>query len=204
VAPVFAARWLVRRLESFARQFPDMVLRIDATMQLVDPATSDVDLGIRVGKGDWPDVMSEEILPQEVYPVVAPSLAAGLSHPRDVLSLPAVIDTRAMFSWDVWLDQAGLSGEAIQPRHLFNEASLCIDAVMAGQGVMLAWQTLTSDAISEGRLVVPFKIRARTGFGHYFVTARGVRDTHKIKVFKAWLRKELAASMEALDAHFLA
>ena len=202
VAPVFAARWLVRRLESFARQFPDIVLRIDATMQLVDPATSDIDLGIRVGTGNWPDVVSEEILPQEVYPVVAPSLAAGIKHPRDLLSLPAVIDTRAMFSWDVWLDQAGLSGEAIQPRHLFNEASLCIDAVMAGQGVMLAWQTLTSDAISEGRLVAPLKIRARTGFGHYFVTARGVRDTHKIKVFKTWLRKEMASSMQALDAHF--
>lgn len=202
VAPVFAARWLVRRLESFARQFPDIVLRIDATMQLVDPATSDIDLGIRVGKGDWGDVASELILPQEVFPVVAPSLAAGLETPSDILKLPAVIDSRAMFQWDVWLDAAGLAGEVVNARHLFNEASLCIDSVMAGQGVMLAWQTLTADAICEGRLVVPFKIRARTGFGHYFVTAKGVRDTHKVKVFKTWLRRELNASMDALDAHF--
>jgi DNA-binding transcriptional LysR family regulator len=203
VAPVFAARWLVRRLESFARQFPDIVLRIDATTRLTDPATSDIDLGIRVGRGDWPDVVAEEILPQEVFPVVAPALAAGLKAPRDILALPAVIDSRAMFGWDVWLDAAGLPGETIHPRHVFNEASLCIDAVMAGQGVMLAWQTLTSDAICEGRLVAPFRIRARTGFGHYFVTARDVRETHKVKVFKAWLRGELALSMDALDAYFL-
>lgn len=204
VAPVFAARWLVRRLESFARQFPDIVLRIDATMRLIDPATSDIDLGIRVGKGDWPDVAAELILPQEVFPVVAPSLAAQLKTPSDILSLPAVIDSKAMFGWNVWLDQAGLAGEQINARHFFNEASLCIDAVMAGQGAMLAWQTLTSDAICEGRLVAPFKIRARTGFGHYFVTAKGQRESQKVKVFKHWLRKELASSMDALDAYFLA
>jgi DNA-binding transcriptional LysR family regulator len=202
VAPVFAARWLVRRLESFARQFPDIVLRIDATMQLVDPATSDVDLGIRVGRGDWPDVDCALILLQEVFPVVAPALAQSLSRPRDLLALPAVIDTRAMFGWDVWLNAAGLEGEKIDGRHLFNEASLCIDAVMAGQGVMLAWQTLAADAIAEGRLVAPFDVRARTGFGHYFVTAKGQREGRHVRLFKQWMQAELADSMASLDAKF--
>jgi DNA-binding transcriptional LysR family regulator len=202
VAPVFAARWLVRRLESFARQFPDIVLRIDATMKLIDPAMSDIDLGIRVGDGHWQGVNSELILAQEVFPVVAPSLLGGLRSPRDLLSVPAVIDSLAMFDWDVWLRAAGLEGEKINPRHLFNEASLCLDAVVGGQGVMLAWQTLAVDAISEGRLAAPFPIRARTGFGHYFITAKDQRESQKVKVFKAWLRKELASSMDKLDASF--
>jgi DNA-binding transcriptional LysR family regulator len=202
VAPVFAARWLVRRLESFARQFPDIVLRIDATLKLVDPATSDIDLGIRVGDGHWQGVNAELILAQEVFPVVAPSFLPKLQSPRDVLSVPAVIDGPAMFDWNVWLKEAGLDGEKINARHVFNEASLCIDAVMSGQGVMLAWQTLAVDAIIEDRLAVPFGIRASTGFGHYFITAKDQRETQKVKVFKAWLRKEMASSMEKLDAHF--
>jgi hypothetical protein len=49
---------------------------------------------------------------------------------------------------------------------------------------------------------VPFPVRAPTGFGHYFVTARGQRESPKVKLFKAWLRKELALSMEMLDARF--
>ena len=199
VAPVFAARWLVRRLENFARQFPEIVLRIDATLKLVDPATSDIDLGIRVGNGKWPGVNAELILAQEVFPVVAPSLLGSLKSPRDLLTMPAVIDSQAMFDWNVWLKEAGLDGEKICARHLFNEASLCIDAVVSGQGVMLAWQTLAADAIFEGRLVAPFGIRARTGFGHYFITARDQRESQKVKVFKAWLRKELASSMQVLD-----
>ncbi|CAN7579053.1 LysR substrate-binding domain-containing protein [Rhizobium sp. LjRoot254] len=199
VAPVFASRWLVRRFDSFAREHPEIILRIDATMRLIDPASSDIDLGIRVGKGDWPDVNSELILAQEVYPVCAPQIAAKLKTPADVLSVPAVIDDRAMFKWDVWLDAAGLEGAEISQGHVFNEASLCLDAVMAGQGVMLAWQTLTADMIAEGRLAAPFDIRARTGFGHYFITAKGVRDSRKVQIFKAWLKRELAKSMADLD-----
>jgi DNA-binding transcriptional LysR family regulator len=201
VAPVFASRWLVRRLESFARQFPEIVLRIDATLRLVDPSTSDVDLGIRVGSGQWPGVISELILAQEVFPVVAPSLSDGLKSPRDILALPVVIDSRAMFDWGVWLNAAGLDRETINPRHLFNEASLCLDAVMSGQGVMLAWQTRAADAIAEGRLAAPFAIRAKTGFGHYFITVRDQRESQKVRVFKSWLREELASSMAILDAY---
>jgi len=204
VAPVFASRWLVRRFDSFAREHPEIILRIDATMRLIDPASSDIDLGIRVGKGDWPDVTSELILAQEVYPVCAPQLAAKLKAPADVLSMPVVIDDRAMFKWDVWLDAAGLKGAAISQGHVFNEASLCLDAVMAGQGIMLAWQTLTADMIAEGRLAAPFNIRARTGFGHYFITAKGVRDSRKVQIFKAWLKRELAKSMVDLDTRLAA
>jgi DNA-binding transcriptional LysR family regulator len=202
VAPVFASRWLVRRFDNFAREHPEIVLRIDATMRLIDPATSDIDLGIRVGDGHWSDVQAELLLEQKVFPVCAPELAKGLANPADVLRLPAVIDSHAMFQWDVWLRAAGLEGRAINERHVFNEASLCLDAVMAGQGVMLAWQTLTADAIAEGRLTAASTIRAKTGYGHYFITARGVRESRKVQVFKAWLRRELARSMDELDKRF--
>lgn len=202
VAPVFASRWLVRRFDIFAREHHEIVLRIDATMRLIDPATSDIDLGIRVGDGHWTDVQSELLLEQQVFPVCAPELAKGLTNPSDVLRLPAVIDSHAMFQWDVWLRAAGLEGAKVNERHVFNEASLCLDAVMAGQGVMLAWQTLTADAIAEGRLVAASTIRAKTGYGHYFITAKGVRESRKVQIFKAWLRRELARSMDELDRRF--
>lgn len=198
VAPILASRWLVRRFDSFAREHPEITLRVDATTRLVDPASSDVDLGIRVGNGAWPDVHAELLLAQEVFPVCAPHLASRLRAPADILSVPAMIDHQAMFKWDVWLRAAGLADARITEGHVFNEASLCLDAVMAGQGVMLAWQTLTADAIAEGRLAAPFNIRARTGFGHYFVTAKGVRDSRKVQIFKAWLTRELAVSMDDL------
>jgi DNA-binding transcriptional LysR family regulator len=199
VAPVFASRWLVRRLYGFTEAHPDIRLRIDASTRLVDPGHHDVDLAIRVGDGSWRDVRVEKILDQQVFPVMAPSLAARLKAPSELLSLPVVIDGRAMFSWDVWLAAAGFKDHALDIRHVFNEASLCLDAVIAGQGMMLAWQTLAADAMAEGRLVAPSPIRARTGFGHYFVTAREGREPSRVKAFKTWLRRALGESMAGLE-----
>ena len=200
VAPVFAARWLVHRLDRFSARCPGINLRLEATTRLVNPGHSDVDLGIRVGNGQWPDVQAELLLAQEVFPVCTPALAEQLKAPADILALPAILDGHAMFGWEVWLRAVGLSGHSLTTRHIFNEASLCLDAAIAGQGVMLAWQTLAGYALEQGRLVAPFGVRARTGFGHYFITAAGAREAKKVTAFKAWVREEIADSMARLDA----
>lgn len=191
VAPVFAARFLVHRLDRFTALHPDIRLRIDATTDMADFVTDGVDLGIRVGAGKWSGVDAELLLPQLVFPVCAPSLAAQLREPQDILEMPAIIDGRAMFSWDVWLRAAGLEGRQIKARHVFNEASLCLDAVIAGEGVMLAFQTLAAYALKEGKLVEPLAIRAATEAGHYFVTPAGMRQPPKVKAFHRWLTEEL-------------
>jgi DNA-binding transcriptional LysR family regulator len=192
VAPVFAARFLVHRLDRFTTLHPDIRLRIDATTAMADFAADGVDLGIRVGAGKWPGVDAQLLLPQLVFPVCAPALAKRVKAPADILDLPAIIDGRAMFSWDVWLRAAGLEGRRMQARHVFNEASLCLDAVIAGEGVMLAFQTLATYALKEGKLVEPLSIRAATGSGHYFVTPSGRRQPPKVKAFHRWLTAELA------------
>ncbi|MDK1384688.1 LysR substrate-binding domain-containing protein [Sinorhizobium sp. 8-89] len=200
VAPVFAARWLVYRLNRFAERHPDIRLRIDATTTLVNLDTSDVDVGIRVGAGDWPGVHAELLLEQEIFPVCSPSMAADLRLPADILKLPAVIDGHSMFTWEVWFKEAGLSGSQMTVRHTFNEASLVLDAAIAGQGVMLAWQTLAGFAVTEGSLVAPFDIRAKTGFGHYFVRSPSRRESKAALAFKRWVRDEVEEGMRLLDA----
>lgn len=192
VAPVFAARFLVHRLDRFSALHPEIRLRIDATTSMADFASDGVDLGIRVGAGRWPGVEAELLLPQLVFPVCTPALAKRLKTPADVMKFPAIVDGRAMFSWDVWLRAAGLEPRPMEVRHVFNEASLCLDATMGGEGVMLAWQTLAAYALREGKLVEPFSIRAATGFGHYFVTPKAIRQPPKVLLFHRWLKEELA------------
>ena len=69
-----------------------------------------------------------------------------------------------------------------------------------GKSVMLAWQTLAAHNLIEGRLAAPFSIRAKTGFGHYFVTAPTGREANKVKAFKAWVRDEIAETMRQLNS----
>jgi DNA-binding transcriptional LysR family regulator len=195
VAPVFAGRFILPRIDRFTARHPDLRLRLDASAWLVDFSRDDVDLGIRVGRGDWPGVEADLLLAQTVFPVCAPSLAAGLRQPADILKLPVLMDGHAMFPWDVWLEKAGLQGQVVKPRHVFSEASLAMEAAIAGQGVMLAWRLLALSAVKQNCLVVPFAIEAPTGMGHYLVTRAGARRPHKVRVFEAWLRQELDEAM---------
>lgn len=195
VAPVFAGRWLVHRLDSFAAEHPDIRLRIEATTALVDIDTSDIDMTIRIGPKPGPGVHAEFLLKQITFPVCAPSLADKLKTPADLLNVPAVIDANDIFTWDHWLKAAGLDVEGPAARHLFSDASLCLDAAIAGQGVMLAWQTLAASAIADGRLVVPFARSIDTGKSYYFITSALRREPRKVTAFKQWVRKEISKGL---------
>lgn len=191
VAPVFASKWLVWRLQRFRERHPDIRIRIDADVALVDPNASDVDVCIRVGRGDWSNVRAERLLDQLVFPVCNPSLAERLRHPRDLAQVPIVREPTPMFGWDAWLGPNGLDEAILGDGPVFSDASLCIDAAMAGQGVFLGWETLACDAIALGRLSAPFPDRYSTGISYWFVTSRSVPSTRAVQAFREWLKAEL-------------
>lgn len=192
VAPVLASKWLVPRLSAWSRLHPDIIVRLDASVHLVDPDTSDVDIAIRVGAGNWPGVRADFLLPQEVFPVCAPALAARLRTPRDLIGAPIVRDANSTLSWNLWLEPFGLDESQLSDGHSFTDAALCLDAAIAGQGVMLAWQTLAHYALSVGQLVAPFPERATSGLGYYLVTSATRREPPKVSSFKRWIRVEVA------------
>jgi DNA-binding transcriptional LysR family regulator len=192
VAPVFASKWLVWRLQRFREQHPDIRIRIDADVALVDPNASDVDVCIRVGRGDWPNVRAERLLDQLVFPVCSPALAEKLRHPRDLAHVPIVREPTPMFGWDAWLAPNGLDETILGDGPVFSDASLCLDAAIAGQGVFLGWETLACDAMAMGRLCAPFPDRYATGIAYWFVTSRSVPSTRAIAAFRDWLKAELS------------
>ncbi len=51
VSPNFAAKWLVPRLGRFTHRYPEVDLRISATLQHIDFAQEDVDMAVRHGAG---------------------------------------------------------------------------------------------------------------------------------------------------------
>ncbi len=192
VAPVFASKWLVPRLSRYAQSFPDIQVRLDASVTMVSPDASDIDIAIRVGDGDWPGVATDFLLPQEVFPVCTPAMAKKLREPSDILALPIVRDANSSISWDVWLAPFGLCDADLRDGNTFTDASLALDAAIAGQGVMLAWQTLAHYALSVGQLVAPFPERAATGLGYWLVTSATRREPAKVRDFRRWIKAEIA------------
>jgi len=157
-SPDFAAKWLVSRLGRFAEAYPEIELKLAALMHRVDFAREDVDLAIRHGDGQWPELDAVNLSTEELFPVCSPSLMTvrgGLREPEDVLRFPLLhLDDRR--DWSRWLEAAGATGEGVLHGPILNHASMLIDAAIDGQGIALARTMLAASDLIAGRLVRPF------------------------------------------------
>lgn len=194
VAPVFAAKWLVWRLPSFQAAHPDIQIGIDASASYVDPDRSEADACVRVGGGHWPESVVEKLAGQHVFPVCSPLLGERLKQPSDLPALPVIRDKGSRLDWNLWLKPNGLESAQLSPGPVYSDASLCVDAAIAGQGVFLAWETLAEYALRAGHLVMPFPDRYPSGDAYWFVTGRVKRAGGAVRAFRDWLRTELRAS----------
>ncbi|PJE27852.1 transcriptional regulator, LysR family [Pseudooceanicola antarcticus] len=194
VAPIFAARWLIWRLPEFTRAHPEIKVRLDSSIQLVDPNAGDVDFAIRIGPGGYQGLTVERLLEQRVIPVCSADWAAKLQTPADLAHVPIIRDARAMFDWDVWLGPEGLSRQILGEGPEFNEASLGLDSAMAGEGVLLAFETLCHDALERGQVAAPFPRYHPTGLSYWLVSARDRSLSLPQRRFRSWLKDSLASS----------
>lgn len=194
VGSVFASRWLIWRVHKFSALHPGLELRLTVTAAMADLNRSDIDCGIRYGDGTWPGVEASRIGGQDYQPVCSPLLLAHLSDPAGLGQVPVIADQTSMLDWSKWLSKAGLDPAMALNGPVYSDASLAFDAAISGQGVLLAADMMTADAVSDGRLVRPFNLPVRGERGYFLVTAKGKRQPHKLKLFRDWLAAEVPAS----------
>src|ERR1700730_7572934 len=186
-SPDFAAKWLVSRLGRFAEAYPEIELKLAALMHRVDFAREDVDLAIRHGDGQWPELDAVNLCTEELLPVCSPSLMTlrgGLGEPEDVLRFPLLhLDDR--HDWPRLLEAAGSTGEALLHGPILNHASMLIDAAIDGQGIVLARTMLAASDLIAGRLVRPFQAAIPLRNTYWIVCPKATRALPKIVAFRA-------------------
>src|SRR6266702_1796784 len=74
VSPNFASKWLVPRLGGFSVTHPNHDLRISASLQHVDFTREDIDLAVRHGNGDWPELHVTRLCAEELFPACSAAL----------------------------------------------------------------------------------------------------------------------------------
>ena len=208
VAPSFAAKWLVPRLDNFRDVHPQIDVRISASMHLVDFDVEDVDCAIRYGAGDYGELFAEKILEETVFPVCSPALAqtnGGLKKPRDLVRFTLIHDDSpdqdpSCPDWRMWLKAAGVSGVEAGRGLRFNQSSLVLEAAAAGHGVALAKGTLAAEDLRTGRLVRPFNVTQPLDFAYYLVCPRRKTSLAKVVAFLRWLRVQAGNGEAQVDA----
>jgi len=199
-SPDFAAKWLVHRLGKFAESYPEIDLRLSATMHHVDFAREDVDIALRHGKGDWDGLHVERLCAEHLFPVCNPRIAegSGLAKPSDILKFPLLhLDSRK--DWLVWLDCAGVAGGDVLRGPIMNRASILIDAAIDGQGIALARTVLAAWDLRHGRLVRPFSQSIPLSRSYWIVCPKAAAALPKIARFRDWLLAEAADDVRRVE-----
>lgn len=190
--PSFAAKWLVLRLGHFQAKHPELDLRLHTTAQMVDFAQQDVDVAIRFGSGNWPDLRVERLLNEDIFPVCSPRLLPNLACPAD-LKRHTLLHDDYMITWASWLTAAGVEGIDVERGPRYTDSALVLQAAMEGQGVALARQVLVADDLAAGRLVRPFDVVLSGQYAYYFVAPPHYFSRPKVKAFRDWLFAEAEA-----------
>jgi LysR family glycine cleavage system transcriptional activator len=198
VEPSFAALWLVPRLGRFTVANPEIELVVDSTHRLADFARDEADIGIRYGKGAWPNVASDVLRETHMTPVCSPALmqTRRVREPAD-LDPALLLQEETRRYWYEWLEAAGVC-DRVSPEGPTLGLHLTIPAAEAGQGFALADEVIAGDALVGGRLVRPFPISVAK-YGYYFVRDAARKDTRAMAAFHVWLKTEIDQTVEAVQ-----
>jgi LysR family glycine cleavage system transcriptional activator len=194
----FANTWLAWRLGSFQMAHPDMAVRLLTSDALSDFATDDVDIAIRAGRGPWPDLSQDLLLPIDFTPMCSPGFLRrhGPSfEPADLLRLPLISPHDPW--WSHWLREAGVDAPDTLPRPGVRLDSQAHEghAAMAGQGMAMLTPFFWRNDLAEGRLVRLFDQVSTRGYAYWLVCPEPRRSVPKIKRFREWLLAELARDL---------
>ncbi len=184
--PSFAAKWLVPRLADFRDKNPGIDVWIATFEAQTGALGPDVDVAIRYGKGDWSGLSCVKFLSEELFPVCAPKLAAGLRKPTGLASMTLLHDEMRE-DWGMWFQAAGVTTVDATRGPGFDDSGLLIQAAIEGLGVALGRSALVKGDLQAGRLVRPFAPALPAESAFYLVYPPELENEAKVNAFRDWL-----------------
>lgn len=191
----FAASWLVPRLGRFTQQYPHIEVRVETGSDLVDMRKDRVDIALRHGLGDYPELDVLPLMAPVLVPVAATSLLQGqvVREPADCLNYPLLHDVDRA-DWSLWLRAHGVQvDERARSGGVFEDDYLLIRAAEAGQGIALIPEAYAREEIKAGRLVQVLDKPWPARFAYYIVTRPGAAKRTEVQAFIEWISAEAAA-----------
>lgn len=202
--PSFATQWLMPRLSRFSRLNPDIDVRLNASVGVVDLATGEADFDIRYGTTFAENGVTVQPFPAEPIVVVcAPSFTkgrSGLKTPRGISDCTLIHSEVNIYGWRDWQhDHPGIKIDLDRgPR--FDRSFMAISAATDGIGVALESRLLTEREIESGLLVMPFQLDGPRLVCHQLKFLKTKAHLPKMRAFREWLFEELHNSMALLEA----
>ncbi len=196
--PTFSIKWLVHNLAGFTRAHPEIDVRLDASVEFRDFQRDEIDVSIRFGLGNYPDLHVTRLFGEEFILICSPALLEGdqpLRTPHDLKHHRILhVDWGGLNSrsgeWHDWAKAAGVEGLDFEKGSRFTYESMAIEAAIHGNGVALVSYYAVLEELKSGRLVQPFDIKVESELAYWLVCPELHLRREKVKAFCDWILTE--------------
>lgn len=196
-SPSLATLWLMPRLHLFALAHPDISLNLSAAHTHSDFGLGQVDLDIRYGVPQWPNLVVEPLFEECIVPLASAAFIRQhrLKRPDQLLGLPLIQSNVSVVQWSDWFK--AFSDKRAPDRFTlrFDRAHMSLDAAAQGLGVALESTTTASKHLAEGQLRpvlgIDKSMRVRAHFAVY-PARHGKRPP--VEAFLSWLHGQAASN----------
>ena len=196
-SPSFASLWLMPRIARFAERHPNISLMLSASHVHSDFQLGQMDIDIRYGLPNWPNLEVEPIFTEHILPLANPEFIRthALHAPQDLLRVPLIQSSVSVVQWPEWFARFG--GD-LRPERMglrFDRAMMSLDAAVQKLGVALESTSIGQSLITSGKLQPVFAedlcIQVRA---HFMVYPARHASRPEVKSFVEWLREEAGVS----------
>ncbi len=183
----FLQIWLLPRIRSFRRKFPNVELRFHTSRELVDFSRTPHHVAIRFGRGNYPNLHCEKLLDDWLVPVASPDLIKQyglIDRGADLRKYPLLESDDE--PWGVWRRTDEEAAWQSRAPSIDDSAGLLI-AAEEGLGYALARWTLVARALQKGTLRLAGKEAVPFGSAYYFVCPKNFLALPKVTQFREWI-----------------
>ena len=188
----FAVLWLAPRLGQFMAQYPQLSLRVVNTIWSDELSWDGIDLDIRIGKGDWPNLQIMRLAEDTLFPLCAPHLK--LTKSTDLAQHILLTPMGNEDGWPQWFSYAGVEDFNVERSVQLDTAAVAYEMAASGVGIALGRRILSQDLLHKGRLVKPFDIEMPTEETYYLVWPKERFESPGALAFRDWLTDEFLDS----------
>lgn len=189
IVPALASNWLIYKLRSFHQLHPEIDLHIQAAIGMANLKAGEVDVAIRLGKGNWPGLEKFKLFSDELLTVCSKAYLkekGPLRRPTDLQK--TVLLRNAIQPWKPWFEQASLDWPEPARGPLFSDSTLALQAAADGHGVALGRRMLVRHLLAQGTLVQLFGISAVTDEAFFVVYRRESGSRPEVAAFINWIK----------------
>lgn len=191
--PVFAAQWLVPRLQDFLQSAPEVDVHVSTTARLVDLAAEGVHFAVRHGLGRYAGLQARRLLDDDLQPVCSPLWVAHrpTAQAADITAAGLLHDGQRD-DWQLWARAAGRPQLDTTQGIVFVDSNAAIEAALAGRGVALARRSMVVSELEQGRLLALQVPPLVTPLAYYLVFREPTLAQPAARRFHDWLLAQAA------------